>query len=105
MPTDAKVTLRLIVALTTAPAEKEAKKAPVQPGLPAGRKTSVSPGEAKEPMTWRVVAAACGMAGGSKAMSGGKGGGEGGEGGGAGGGDGGGGGGGGAGGGDGGGGE
>ena len=84
------VTTRVLEELTRPPVVEEAWTAPVQSGVPAGRRTRVSPGEAKVPRTLRVICVFGAMVEGLNPTSGGEGGGgegSGGEGGGLGGGD------------------
>ena len=55
VPLAPKVTTRVLEALTRPPVVEEAWTAPVQSGVPAGRRTRVSPGDAKVPRTLRVI--------------------------------------------------
>ena len=78
VPLTPKITLRVLEALTRPPVVEEAWTAPVQSGVPAGRRTRVSPGDAKVPRTLMVRRVFVATVGGSKPTSGGEGGGEGG---------------------------
>ena len=55
VPLTPKVTTRVLEALTRPPVVEEAWTAPVQSGVPAGRRTRVSPADAKLPRTLRVT--------------------------------------------------
>ena len=55
VPPTPKVTTRVLEELTRPPVVEEAWTAPVQSGVPAGRRTRVSPGDAKLPRTLRVI--------------------------------------------------
>jgi hypothetical protein len=72
------VTSRVIEELTRPPEVEEPRTAPVQSGVPAGRRTRVSPGDAKVPRTLRVVCVFGAMVEGENPTSGGDGGGDGG---------------------------
>ena len=78
VPLTPMVTSRVIEALTRPPVVEEAWTAPVQSGVPAGRRTRVSPGDAKVPRTLRVVCVFGAMVEGENPTSGGDGGGDGG---------------------------
>jgi hypothetical protein len=78
VPLTPKITLRVLEALTRPPVVEEAWTAPVQSDVPAGRRTRVSPGDAKVPRTLMVRRVFVATVGGSKPTSGGEGGGEGG---------------------------
>ena len=78
VPLTPMVTSRVIEELTRPPEVEEPRTAPVQSGVPAGRRTRVSPGDAKVPKTLRVVCVFGAMVEGEKPTSGGEGGGEGG---------------------------
>ena len=82
VPLTPMVTSRVIEELTRPPVVEEPWTAPVQSGVPAGRRTRVSPGDAKVPRTLRVVCVFGAMVEGEKPTSGGEGGGGEGEGGG-----------------------
>ena len=81
VPLTPKVTTRVLEALTRPPVVEEAWTAPVQSGVPAGRRTRVSPGDAKLPRTLRVICVFGAMVEGENPTSGGDGGGDGGGGG------------------------
>jgi len=53
--TPMETSLRVIEELTRPPVVEEAWTAPVQSGVPAGRRTRVSPGDAKLPRRLRVI--------------------------------------------------
>ena len=55
VPLTPMVTARVLEELTRPPVVEEAWTAPVQSGMPAGRRTRVSPGDAKLPRTLRVI--------------------------------------------------
>ncbi len=55
VPLTPMVTARVLEELTRPPVVEEAWTAPVQSGVPAGRRTRVSPGDAKLPRTLRVI--------------------------------------------------
>ena len=55
VPLTPMVTSRVIEELTRPPEVEEPRTAPVQSGVPAGRRTRVSPGDAKLPRTLRVI--------------------------------------------------
>ena len=75
VPLTPMVTTRVIEALTRPPVVEEAWTAPVQSGVPAGRRTRVSPGDAKVPRTLRVICVFGAMVEGLNPTSGGEGGG------------------------------
>ena len=75
VPLTPMVTTRVLEELTRPPVVEEAWTAPVQSGVPAGRRTRVSPGEAKEPRTLRVICVFGTMVEGLNPTSGGEGGG------------------------------
>jgi hypothetical protein len=81
VPLTPKVTARVLEELTRPPVVEEAWTAPVQSGVPAGRRTRVSPGDAKLPRTLRVICVFGAMVEGENPTSGGDGGGDGGGGG------------------------
>ena len=76
VPLTPKVTTRVLEALTRPPVVEEAWTAPVQSGVPAGRRTRVSPGDAKVPRTLRVICVFGAMVEGENPTSGGDGGGD-----------------------------
>ena len=78
VPLTPKVTTRVLEELTRPPVVEEAWTAPVQSGVPAGRRTRVSPGDAKLPRTLRVICVFGAMVEGENPTSGGDGGGDGG---------------------------
>ena len=78
VPLTPMVTTRVIEELTRPPVVEEAWTAPVQSGVPAGRRTRVSPGDAKVPRTLRVISVFGAMVEGWNPTSGGGGGGGGG---------------------------
>ena len=78
VPLTPKVTTRVLEELTRPPVVEEAWTAPVQSGVPAGRRTRVSPGDAKVPRTLRVICVFGAMVEGENPTSGGDGGGDGG---------------------------
>jgi hypothetical protein len=82
VPLTPMVTARVLEELTRPPVVEEAWTAPVQSGVPAGRRTRVSPGDAKLPRTLRVVCVFGATVEGENPTSGGDGGGDGGDGGG-----------------------
>ena len=55
VPLTPKVTPRVLEELTRPPVVEEAWTAPVHSGVPAGKRTRVSPGDAKVPRTLRVI--------------------------------------------------
>ena len=55
VPLTPMVTTRVLEELTRPPVVEEAWTAPVQSGVPAGRRTRVSPGDATVPRTLRVI--------------------------------------------------
>jgi hypothetical protein len=67
------VTTRVIEALTRPPVVEEAWTAPVQSAVPAGKRTRVSPGDAKVPRTLRVTCVFGAMVEGRNPTSGGEG--------------------------------
>ena len=73
--TPMETSLRVIEELTRPPVVEEAWTAPVQSGVPAGRRTRVSPGDAKVPRTLRVICEFGAMVEGENPTSGGDGGG------------------------------
>ena len=77
VPLTPKVTTRVLEELTRPPVVEEAWTAPVQSGVPAGRRTRVSPGDAKVPRTLRVICVFGAMVEGLNPTSGGEGGGDG----------------------------
>ena len=78
VPLTPKVTTRVLEELTRPPVVEEAWTAPVQSGVPAGRRTRVSPEDAKVPRTLRVICEFGAMVEGENPTSGGDGGGDGG---------------------------
>jgi hypothetical protein len=75
VPLTPMVTTRVLEALTRPPVVEEAWTAPVQSDVPAGRRTRVSPGDAKVPRTLRVICEFGAMVEGENPTSGGDGGG------------------------------
>ncbi len=75
VPLTPKVTTRVLEELTRPPVVEEAWTAPVQSGVPAGRRTMVSPGDTKVPRTLRVICMFGAMVEGENPTSGGDGGG------------------------------
>ena len=78
VPLTPMVTARVLEELTRPPVVEEAWMAPVQSGVPAGRRTRVSPGDAKVPRTLRVIGVFGATVEGENPTSGGDGGGDGG---------------------------
>ncbi len=78
VPLTPMVTTRVLEELTRPPVVEEAWTAPVQSGVPAGRRTRVSPGDAKLPRTLRVICEFGATVEGENPTSGGDGGGDGG---------------------------
>ena len=78
VPLTPMVTTRVLEELTRPPVVEEAWTAPVQSGVPAGRRTRVSPGDAKVPRTLRMVCVFGATVEGENPTSGGDGGGDGG---------------------------
>ena len=73
VPLTPMVTTRVIEALTRPPVVEEAWTAPVQSAVPAGKRTRVSPGDAKVPRTLRVTCVFGAMVEGRNPTSGGEG--------------------------------
>ena len=73
VPLTPKVTTRVLEELTRPPVVEEAWTAPVQSGVPAGRRTRVSPADAKLPRTLRVTCVFGAMVEGKYPTSGGEG--------------------------------